>query len=117
MLDKGHSIALVWRERKNTRHKLWYRAGTPPTLLHGCRAIIDGKMAQALRADTGLDPIRHGTSQSDGTMEVTFQEAKTDLELKPNEYPRKRCEDTSIARSQQSGLSGMQALESNCQCR
>ena len=125
MLDKGHSIALVWRERKKLEiisgTGLWYRAGTPPTLL---RWVLvrdpDGKMEpQAFFCtDTDMDPadvISNFAKRWE--MEVTFQEVRTHLGVETQRQWSKKA----IARTTPALLGlyslvclrAQQALESN----
>ena len=125
MLDKGHSIALVWREKKTLEiisgTGLWYRTGTPPTLL---RWVLvrdpDGKMEpQAfLCTDTDMDPAEVISNFAKRwEMEVTFQEVRTHLRVETQRQWSKNA----IARTTPALLGlyslvclwAQQALESN----
>ena len=124
MLDKGHSIALVWREIKNTRNYLRHRSVVSSRHATNATPVLvrdpDGKMEpQAFFCtDTDMDPadvISNFAKRWE--MEVTFQEVRTHLGVETQRQWSKKA----IARTTPALLGlyslaclwAQQALESN----
>ena len=103
------------RKKKHTHEiisgtGLWYRTGTPPTLLRWV-LVRDpaGKMEPQVFfcSDIDMDPAEVISNFAKRwEMEVTFQEVRTHLgvETQPMVQKSDRANHTSIARSLQSGL-------------
>ena len=125
MLDKGHSIALVWRERKNTRDYLRHRPVVSNR--HSTNATPMGAGARSCweNGTTGVLLHRHRLDPAEvisnfakrWEMEVTFQEVRTHLGVETQRQWSKNA----IARTTPALLGlyslvclwGQQALEAN----